>query len=167
MRIIDIVYVHKLIGGNRLTLHGRHHAHKENHEIHLFLEGSGTFLLNQSKYVIEGNRLFLTGPGEFHSILPDAIKSPISYYAVIFEPELPLDSETAALLDRGDRRYLDTRPQERFLVKELYNLLGKKHVRAAEYLLLSLLHRWYGEAPPGTAAPNAATHTDESGADES
>jgi len=155
MRIKDALYVYKLIGGSKLALHGRHHAHKKGYEIHLFLEGSGVFLLNQCKYTIEGNRLFMANPGEFHSILPEAIKSPISYYAVLFEPELPSDLEVLSLLDRGDRRHFATEPQERFLIEELYRLQGKRHARAAEHLMLSLLHRWYDEALPDAGEPCA------------
>ena len=155
MRVKDAVYVYKLIGGSKLTLHGRHHAHKKGYEIHLFLEGNGTFLLNQSRYTIEGNRLFMTSPGEFHSILPEAIKSPVSYYAILFEPDLPSDLEAMSLLDRGDKRHFATEPQERFLIEELYRLQVKKHSRAAEYLLLSLIHRWYDEASPDTCETHA------------
>ena len=148
MRIKDAMHVYKLIGGSKLALHGRHHAHKKSYEIHLFIEGNGTFLLNQSKYTIEGNRLFMTGPGEFHSILPEAIRSPVSYYTVLFEPELPSDLEALSLLDRSDKRHFATEPQERFLMEELYRLQGKGHTRAAEYLLLSLIYRWYYEILP-------------------
>jgi len=160
MRIKDAVFVYKLIGGNKLTLHGRHHAHEKEHEIHLFLEGSGTFLLNQSKYTIEGNRLFLAGPGESHSILPGAIKSHISYYAILFEPELPADSEILSLLGGDGKRHFATEPRERFLVEEFYRLQGKKHARAAEHLLLSLLYRWYDKASPPSAAPNAGARNE-------
>ena len=155
MLIKDIVHVYRLIGGSRLALHGRHHAHEKEHEIHFFLEGSGAFLLNQSKYTIDGNRFFLTAPGEAHSILPDAIKSPVSYYAILFEPELPADAETLSLLDKASRRHFSVESRERFLIEELYRLQGKKHDRAAEHLLLSLLHRWYGDDARASSAPLA------------
>jgi len=151
MLIKDAVYVYRLIGGSKLALHGRRHSHENGYEIHLFLEGSGAFLLNQSKYAFEGNRLFWAAPGERHSILPEAIKSPVSYYAVLFEPELPADFEAVALLDRSGRRHFATEPQERFLMQELLCLRGRQIGRAAEHLLLSLLHRWLGKAPAAQA----------------
>jgi len=158
MLIKDAVHVYRLIGGNKLALHGRHHSHEHGYEIHFFLEGSGTFLLNQSKYTIDGNRLFLTSPGEYHSILPEAIKSPVSYYAILFEPELPGDLETLSLLGRSGKRHFGTGAQERFLIEELYRLRGKMHIRAAEHLLLSLLYRWYDEIPHDPASSESSAH---------
>jgi len=152
MLIKDAVHVYRLIGGSKLALHGRHHLHENGYEIHFFLEGSGTFLLNQSKYTIDGNRLFLASPGEYHSILPEAIKSPISYYAVLFEPELPGDLETLSLLNGSGKRHFGTGSQERFLIEELYRLQGKGNERAAEHLLLSLLHRWFDDTQQAQAA---------------
>jgi len=164
MRIKDAVFVYRLIGGNRLALHGRHHAHEGDYEIHFFLEGSGTFLLGRSKYAIEGNRLFLTGPGEPHSILPGEIKSPVSYYAVLFRPELPADSGVLPLLD-GGARSLAAKPHERFLLEELCRLQGRNHGLAAGHLLLSLLYLWQGEAPgrgaeAGEAGPAKNAHVE-------
>jgi AraC-like DNA-binding protein len=158
MRIKDAVYVYKLVGGDKLSWHGRYHTHEgQDYEVHLFLEGQGAFLLNRSQYTIEGNRLFLTKPREFHSILPGAVKRPLSYYAVLFEPdpENPADRELISLLNDPNSRQI--RPitiegRERFLIEELYHLAGDKaHEKAAEYLLLSLLYRWYGESASGAA----------------
>jgi mannose-6-phosphate isomerase-like protein (cupin superfamily) len=101
MRIKEAVFVYRMIGGSKLALHGRHHTHEKEHEIHLFLEGNGTLLLNQSRCTIEGNHLFMVWPGEPHSILPQEVKSPISYYAVLFEPELPPDVEILSLMGGG------------------------------------------------------------------
>ncbi|MDR2495151.1 MAG: AraC family transcriptional regulator [Spirochaetaceae bacterium] len=157
MRIKDAVYVYKLVGGDKLAWHGRYHTHDQgDYEIHLFLEGNGAFLLNRSRYTIEGNRLFLVRPREFHSILPDAVRKPLSYYAVLFEPERDLasDRELLSLIDGAGageaplKRFLSVESREHFLVEELYRLAGDKNDnRAGEYLLLSLLHRWFGAAP--------------------
>jgi len=148
LRVMDAVYVYKLIGGNKLALHGRYHAHKEGYEFHLFLEGSGSLLLNHSRYRIEGNRLFLAAPGEFHSILPEAITNHVSYYAILFEPELPADFEITRLLRNHGGRHLATEPRERFWVGELFRLHEKGNAKAAGHLLSSLLYRWYGEPQP-------------------
>ncbi|MDR2101554.1 MAG: AraC family transcriptional regulator [Treponema sp.] len=158
MHIKDAVYVYKLVGGDKLFWHGRYHTHEsQDYEVHLFLEGQGAFLLNRSQYTIEGNRLFLTKPREFHSILPGAVKRPLSYYAVLFEPdpENPADRELVSLLNDPNfrqSRSITIEGRERFLIEELYHLAGDKtHKKAAEYLLLSLLYRWYGESAPGAA----------------
>jgi len=149
------VRVYRLIGGSRLALHGRQHAHAEDYEVFLFLEGSGAFLQGQSRHAIEANRLFLAGPGETHSILPEAVKSPLSFYAVLFRPDFPADFEALPLLDGGGKRHASAEPHERFLMEELYRLQGKGQASAAGHLLLSLLHRWYGEAAPQFAPPPA------------
>ncbi|MDR0590120.1 MAG: helix-turn-helix domain-containing protein [Spirochaetaceae bacterium] len=151
MRIKDVVHVYKLEGGDKLAWHGRYHTHDPgDYEVHLFLEGSGVFLLNRSKFIIQGNRLFLTKPREFHSILPSAVRRPISYYAILFEPDpaAAQDREIVSLIETQDlfaHRNTVIAGRERFLVEELYHLTrdaGRE--RAAEYLLLSLLYRWYG-----------------------
>jgi AraC-like DNA-binding protein len=161
MLIKDAVYVYKLVGGDRLSWHGRYHTHDPgDYEVHFFIEGSGFFLLNKSKYIIEGNRVFLIKPREFHSILPNALRRPVSYYAILFEPELSAgkDRDIITLLTGEKNQNNQTaaiEPRERFLIEELYHLWGEKSHRgkqAAEYLLLSLLYRWFGEsaepAPP-------------------
>ncbi|QQO10977.1 AraC family transcriptional regulator [Breznakiella homolactica] len=168
MRIKDAVYVYKFVGGGASSWHGRYHIHEPGeYEVHLFLEGEGAFLLNRSRYLIEKNRLFLTRPREFHAILPDAVKRPISYYAILFEP----DSETAddqtlvSLIQRGNPRNRVVAPiesRERFLIEELYRLsrdTDQARQKPAEYLLLSLLHRWFTDSretdkSPGRHEPN-------------
>ncbi|HNY18095.1 MAG TPA: AraC family transcriptional regulator [Treponemataceae bacterium] len=85
MKIEDAVFVYRLSSGDRLSWHGRYHAHGANEfEIHFFLEGSGYFLCNRTKYPVSAGRLFLSGPHEFHSIVPDAPAAPLTYYAILF-----------------------------------------------------------------------------------
>jgi AraC-like DNA-binding protein len=149
MRIKDAVYVYKLAGGNKLSWHGRYHTHDPgDYEVHFFIEGSGAFLLNRSTYTIRGNQLFLTKPREFHSILPDAVRRPISYYAVLFEPDPEAERELLALISGPrNRRGVPVERRDRFLIEEVRRLAGDKageNGRAAEYLLLSLLYRWFG-----------------------
>ncbi|MDL2229270.1 AraC family transcriptional regulator [Treponema sp. OttesenSCG-928-L16] len=162
MRIKDAVYVYRLVGGEKLSWHGRYHAHDPgDYEIHFFLEGNGIFLLNRSRYFIEGNRLFLINPREFHSILPDAVKRPISYYAVLFEPDYSSekDREIMSVISGKGRRNTQAIPvesRERFLIEELYRLSKDRNrgrQRAAEYLLLSLLCRWFDQAETEEARP--------------
>jgi AraC-like DNA-binding protein len=149
MRIKDAVYVYKLVGGNKLAWHGRYHVHDPgDYEVHFFIEGSGAFLLNRSTYTITGNQLFLTKPREFHSIFPGAVRRPISYYAVLFEPDPETEGELLALISgRGDHRGIPVERRDRFLIEEVHRLAGDTvggNGRAAEYLLLSLLYRWFG-----------------------
>lgn len=154
MRIKDAVYVYRLVGGDRLAWHGRYHTHEPGeYEVHFFIEGNGAFLLNRSRYIIEGNRLFLTRPREFHSILPNAVRRPISYYAVLFEPDPAIEADRE-LLSLLQERVVSTESRDRFLVEELYRLAGGgDRNRAAEYLLLSLMYRWFGEVPLTGGAP--------------
>ncbi len=152
MILKDAVYVYRLVGGDRLSWHGRYHTHgPHDYEFHIFLEGQGAFLLNRTRYRIEGNRLFLTRPREFHSILPEAVEKPISYYAFLFEvnPENLEDQKALELIRRSEQtqqKGLLIEGRTRFLLEELYFLSRAKeavHNRAAEYLLLSLIYQWY------------------------
>ncbi|MDR2069913.1 MAG: AraC family transcriptional regulator [Treponema sp.] len=158
MRIKDAVYVYKLVGGNKLSWHGRYHAHDPgDYEVHFFIEGCGAFLLNRSTYTITGNQLFLTKPREFHSIFPNAVRRPISYYAVLFEPDPESEGDLLALIS-GPRshRGVPVERRDRFLIEEVHRLAGDKaggNGRAAEYLLLSLLHRWFGAEEETLSTP--------------
>ncbi|MDR1929543.1 MAG: AraC family transcriptional regulator [Treponema sp.] len=156
MIIKDAVHVYKFVGGDKLAWHGRYHTHDTaDYELHLFLEGSGEFLLNRSKYHIGGNSLFITKPREFHSILPGAVRKPISYYAVLFEPGEGGKDQTAPGADRdllslmeGVSGPIPIEGRERFLIEDLYRLAKERtpeKQRSAEYLLLSLLFRWCGK----------------------
>lgn len=167
MKIKDAVYVYRLVGGDRLAWHGRYHAHESSdYEFHFFLEGSGAFMLNKTRYRIEGNRLFLTRPREFHSILPEALEKPITYYAVLFEPDPDdlNDVETLSLINSkgiNANRCVSVEARERFLVEELYHLcrgIQDSGQRAAEYLILSLLHRWYGTESTDNSQDNPHKH---------
>ncbi|MDX9957102.1 MAG: AraC family transcriptional regulator [Spirochaetia bacterium] len=174
MQIKDTVHVYRLVGGDRLAWHGRYHTHNPGeYEFHCFLEGQGVFLLNRSRHRIDGNGLFLTRPMDFHSILPGSLEGPISYYAILFELDMdnPDDQAALALMDRGlsaPARAIE--PRDRFLIEELHRLfhegLAEESVqgpgRAAAYLLLSLIQRWYGTggvaAAAAVPASGAGTH---------
>jgi AraC-like DNA-binding protein len=166
MRIRDVVYVYRLVGGEKLAWHGRYHAHgAAEYEFHYFIEGQGAFLANRTRIALEPGKLTLTRPREFHSILPEAVSRPITYYAVLFEPEEGSadDAEALSLLERAaaGRNALAPRGLEgrdRFLFEELHRLSRGEHEggrRAASYPLLSLIYRWFGDRPAdeGAAAP--------------
>jgi AraC-like DNA-binding protein len=110
---------------------------------------------------------------DFHSILPGSLEGPISYYAILFELDMdnPDDQAALALMDRGlsaPARAIE--PRDRFLIEELHRLfhegLAEESVqgpgRAAAYLLLSLIQRWYGTggvaAAAAVPASGAGTH---------
>jgi AraC-like DNA-binding protein len=191
MKIKDTVHVYRLVGGDRLAWHGRYHTHNPGeYEFHCFLEGQGAFLLNRSRHRIDGNGLFLTRPMDFHSILPGSLEGPISYYAILFEldNDNPDDLAALALMDRGlsaPTRAIE--PRDRFLIEELHRLFheglaeesaisaivsaavtatapapAQGHGKAAAYLLLSLIQRWYGTGDVATAtavpASGASVH---------
>ena len=164
MRIKDAVYVYKLAGGNKLSWHGRYHAHDPgDYEVHFFIEGSGAFLLNRSTYTIAGNQLFLTKPREFHSIYPNAVRRPISYYAILFEPDPETEGDILALIagdGPGNHRGFPVERRDRFLIEEVHRLAGDTaggNGKAAEYLLLSLVYRGFGggEGPDSKLRRNA------------
>ena len=149
MRIKDAVYVYRLIGGDKLAWHGRYHTHEQrDYELHLFTEGQGVFLLNRSKYRIEGNKLFLTRPREFHSILPEALEKPISYYAILFEsePDTPEDAEALGLINGAGpagHRVVTIEARDRFLMEELYHLIrtgSEQNLKSAKHLILSMMY---------------------------
>jgi AraC-like DNA-binding protein len=147
-----------LAGGNKLSWHGRYHAHDPgDYEVHFFIEGNGAFRLNRSTYTITSNQLFLTKPREFHSIFPDAVRRPISYYAILFEPDPKAEEDILALISgpRNNRGFPAER-RDRFLIEEVHRLVGdtsRGNSKAAEYLLLSLLYRWYGGAEGPDSKP--------------
>jgi len=152
MHIIETVFVYRLAHGEKLTWHGRYHAHNDNEfEVHYFIEGTGSFLANTARISIDNNALFLVGPHDFHSIVPEQVTRPLTYYAVLFELDEKADHEIYLLLTNilkhhSIKHYAsDT---NRFLFDELLRLSSAKQKgleKSAEFLLYSLLYRWYSE----------------------
>lgn len=150
MKILDTVFVYRLAHGENLSFHGRYHAHGENeYEVHFFIEGEGSFLSNTARLSINDNSLFLAGPHEFHSIMPDKVTKPITYYAVLFYLDEESDPEiynilTSILKSRSIKRQGST--ANRFLIEELLRLSSSHEEgleKSALYLLYSLLYRWF------------------------
>ncbi len=160
MKIEDSVFVYRLSGGDRLSWHGRYHAHEAHEfEIHFFLEGSGLFQCNRTRYPISHGTLFLTGPREFHSIIPetgpDSNPSPLSWYAFLFSfgPDAP--QEYADLLERLEyalasrKTVLSIDANFRFQFEDLYQLArspDRAFRDSARHLLSSFLWRWFGRS---------------------
>ena len=150
MKILDTVFVYRLAHGENLSFHGRYHAHGDNeYEVHFFLEGEGSFLSNTARLAINNNSLFLAGPHEFHSIMPDKVTKPITYYAVLFSLDEKTDPEiynilTLILKSRAIKRQGSS--ANRFLIEELLRLSSSNEEgleKSALYLLYSLLYRWF------------------------
>ena len=161
MKIKDFVFVYRLVEPDRLMWHGRYHAHgAREYEFHYFLDGSGSFLNNQVKFTIQSNSVFLTGPNEFHCIVAASLKNPISYYAVLFEPE-EADGDLSRLLtaqrSETDRpRILDKR--YRFVFDEMRRLNFSEEANlqmAAKYQLLSFVYQLYSLGNDSSASVNA------------
>ena len=152
MKIKDAVYVYRLFDGERLQWHGRYHAHGVSEfEVHIFLEGTGSFLQNTVRYPIQPGAVFLSGAHDFHSILPEAVVKPITYYAFLFsvEDEDQLSQGLYTLLSSVLKKKQPVSCSDanvRFQLEEILVLSKspEKYLnRAAEYLLASFLYRWY------------------------
>lgn len=171
MEIVDTVFVYRLEKGNRLAWHGRYHAHGASEfELHFFLEGSGSFLCNRTQYPISGGRLFLTGPREFHSIVPEAVSSPLTYFAVLFSLEdsgaeaddSPDGKLFSALRDTLAARQtvLSIDPNFRFQFEDLLQMSKSSDAglkESALHLLSSFLYRWYCRRT--LSAPDSSSET--------
>ncbi len=158
MEITDSVFVYRLAGGDRLSWHGRYHAHgSKEFEIHFFLEGEGSFRCNSTRYPISGGRLFLTGPREFHSIVPEAVSRPLSWYAFLFTFGEDASTENVRLRERLDsvlssrHTVLTVNPNFRFQFEDLLQLSRSPDPAlrdSARHLLSSFLWRWFGRIDP-------------------
>ena len=161
MRILDTVFVYKLKKGEKLAYHGRYHAHGNNeYELHFFIDGAGSFLSNSAKMAISANSLFLSGPHEFHSILPERVTRPLTYYAVLFSLSEAEDAELYLLLtnilhEKAVRR--TTADTDRFLFEEIYRQAGNNGAsfqKSAGLLLESILFRWFSDENPAATGLN-------------
>lgn len=154
MTIEDSVFVYRLSEGDHLLRHGRYHAHKQNeYEIHYFIEGSGHFLCNKTRYPISKGKLFLTGPLEFHSIIPEPHPTEISWYAFLFSLDETKEADQKlkaslnyALASKNTFQTVDT--NFRFQFEDLFQLSRspkQSFKDAALSLLMSFLWRWFGQ----------------------
>ncbi len=156
MKILDTVFVQKLVAGEKLTWHGRYHSHSENeYEIHYFVEGEGSFLSNKTRYTITKGALFLSAPHEFHSIVPQRVTKPLTYYAVLFSIDEKADNDVYQLLTQAlasSKGCLHSDKVNRFSLDEVLNLCvkpGSYESIAASFLFASYLYRWYSDEVDG------------------
>ncbi len=95
MRIDDVVFVWHLRDARQIAWHGRRHAHEEGlFELHWFISGSGSFREGGRTWAISPGGLHLTPPGTTHQIVALEARQPLTYYALLFDPE-----SDAGLLD--------------------------------------------------------------------
>ena len=152
MKLIESVYVYRMFLGNKAAWNGRYHSHRENEfEIHFFLEGSGTFLSNRQRILIENRSLFITQPLEFHSILPDRIEKPITYYAVLFSVDKKNEQELFQRLCKAckgsQKRITVEEGAVQFIFEEIFKMSNTENEllkKSAELLMEGLLYRIFG-----------------------
>ncbi|MDR0409199.1 MAG: AraC family transcriptional regulator [Spirochaetaceae bacterium] len=150
MKLLDVVFVYHLVGHERVAWHGRYHAHGfGEYEIHFFVDGDGTFLCGKSCAAITSGRILTTMPLEFHSIIPDIKKRPVSYYALLFkldEAGSETDKLIASILSKNreivniNNRLLRIQCEE---IAEMFNSGAPSLRIAAEHLLISVLFRFF------------------------
>jgi AraC-like DNA-binding protein len=148
MRLLDVVFVYHLVGHERVAWHGRYHAHGcDEYEIHFFVDGDGMFLCGKSCRPIAQDRILTALPLEFHSIIPDIKKRPISYYALLFQlGKNETDSLIAAMLSKNHEIVNINNPLLRIQCKEIAEMFNSGDPRfklAAEHLLVSVLFRFF------------------------
>ena len=129
----------------------RYHAHKQNeYEIHYFIEGS-SILCNKTRYPISKGKLFLTGPIEFHSIIPEPHPTEISWYAFLFSLDETKEADQklkASLIMLWQAKT----PSKRLTQTFAFNLriyinspVPQNNLsRCSLSLLMSFLWRWFG-----------------------
>jgi AraC-like DNA-binding protein len=150
MKLLDVVFVYHLVGHERVAWHGRYHAHTCNeYEIHFFVDGDGTFLCGKSCSSISSGRILTALPLEFHSIIPDIKKHPISYYAMLFhldENENETDRLIISILSENheiiniNNHLLRIQCEE---ISEMFNS-GEPNLKiAAEHLLISVMFKFF------------------------
>jgi AraC-like DNA-binding protein len=149
MKILDAVFVYHLVGHERVAWHGRYHAHGPNeYELHFFLEGYGSFLCGKTRYGIAPEKVFLTAPGEFHSITPDMTARPITYYAFLFDC-VEKDIEVMRLMNEvisknaQSQTMSSTNRLQCEDITKLFRSGDEAFAKAAEYSLMSLLFQVY------------------------
>ncbi len=168
MKILDSVFVYRLAGGERISWHGRYHAHGQaEFELHFFLEGVGVFQCNRTRYPVSPGQLFLSGPREFHSIVPEPESRPLSWYALLFtfsDDPSPADARLRLSLERSlaaRETVLSIDPNFRFQFEDLSQMSrsGDPSLReSAAHLLRSFLYRWFVRAQAPGVSPTVNRH---------
>lgn len=150
MQILDVIFVYQMKEENEIQWHSRYHAHGENEfELHYFIQGSGSFLNDRTRFRLEPGTLFLTNPEIDHSIIVQDGSSPISYYAILLKTD-DSDREIQRLLtiDLKSNRTYALGTNYRFFFEEIKEkgLSGNRALRqSAVHQLISFLYVLSGE----------------------
>jgi AraC-like DNA-binding protein len=150
LQILDVVFVYQMKEENEIQWHSRYHSHGENEfELHYFIQGSGSFLNDRTRFRLEPGTLFLTNPEIDHSIIVQDGSNPISYYAVLLKTD-DSDREIQRLLtiDLKSNRTYALGTNYRFFFEEIKEkgLSGSRALRqSAVHQLISFLYVLSGE----------------------
>src|SRR5574344_531752 len=163
MHIVDAVYVYRMFLGEKAAWNGRYHSHGQNEfEIHFFLEGNGSFLSNKKRIAIQNKTLFISAPLEFHSLLPERIIKPLTYYAILFSldevKERVMYEQLCRLSESSQKRQIVEEGNVQFIFEEIFQTSNSKNdllQKSADLLLEGLIYRLFMRNPDctGTVLP--------------
>lgn len=99
MTISDSVFVYLLHDDDQIRWHSRTHTHGEDeYELHYFIGGAGSFKNVGVTRALSPGSLFLSAPGDVHTVMPASKTDPITYYAILFKANRQ-DKEFTTLLE--------------------------------------------------------------------
>ena len=85
MRILDVVHVYQLTNPRLINWHSRRHAHEQDQfELHYFVRGNARFESSTARHHVQPGTLFVTPPTDFHRVVPNTGRQPITFYALLF-----------------------------------------------------------------------------------
>lgn len=151
MHIVDSVYVYRMFLGAKAAWNGRYHSHGQNEfEIHFFLEGNGSFLANKKRISIQNKTVFISSPLEFHSILPERIIKPLTYYAILFSLDQNEDRKMydrlCFLSDSVQKKQIVEEGNVQFIFEEIFRSSNSKNeslAKSADLLMEGLIYRLF------------------------
>lgn len=154
MRLDDIVFIYHLEDEGLIGWHGRLHSHRAGkYEFHYFISGEGSFRNGAVRHAISPGELHLTKPETEHRIIPAGKRRPITYYAVLFDPEG--DKETESLLENGSERPRHIGMSHRFFFANLLekHFSGKERLAAAaRHQFMAFLYSLEDGLPSGSSS---------------
>jgi AraC-like DNA-binding protein/mannose-6-phosphate isomerase-like protein (cupin superfamily) len=161
LRFEDVVFVYHLRDEHQIAWHGRRHAHAEGKfEFHYFISGEGSFKNGPAVWSIKPGSLHLTPPGVVHQILATNLRSPITYFAILFDAEG--DAELSRLLERAARAMavpVDIGTSHRFFFADLLerNASGQEDLmEESRHSFMAFLYGLLAGAPASYGEPENA-----------
>jgi len=145
MSISDSVFVYLLHDDAQIRWHSRTHTHNEGeYELHYFIGGSGSFKNAGVKRTLAPGSIFLSAPGDVHTVMPASKTDPITYYAILFRANQH-DEEFNSLLENlinGGKNY-QIGTNYRFFFEELKDKFlshNKARVNSGIHQFISFLY---------------------------